>query len=88
MLLFSLCLLAMFLFWLLGHVIGFVIYIVVLFIGHVMSYWYIYGPLLMIVGLCAWLGVQQLILILILMIIVLSLSILFVTCIQKQKKHD
>lgn len=56
MLIFCLCLLAMFMFWLFGHIIGSILYLSILFVGHVISYWYFYLPLIILISLtyCFW----------------------------------
>ncbi len=82
MLTFILCLLAIFLFWLFGHLLGFCIYLLVLFIGHLISYWFLYVPLLALLGLAITIGINQLFtlialvaIIVVLLIIVLLMSL-------------
>lgn len=87
MLTFILVLFAMFLFWLFGHLLGFLIYLLILFAGHLYSYWFIYVPLLVIVGLCIWLGVTNLIVILSLTAIVLGLCTLLVVIKERNHEH-
>ena len=73
MLIFCLCLAAMFMFWLFGHVIGFLLYVMILFVDHLISYWYLYGPLLLIVILGIWFGITHLIVLAMLTIVILLL---------------
>ncbi|MET3356685.1 UNVERIFIED_ORG: putative phage infection (PIP) family protein YhgE [Leuconostoc holzapfelii] len=75
MLIFCLCLAAMFLFWLFGHVLGFCLYIVILFVGHLISYWYLYGPLLIVTILGTWFGITNLIVLALLTILILVLCL-------------
>ena len=74
MLIFCLCLLAMFVFWLFGHIIGTILYLSILFVGHVISYWYFYLPLIILISLVIAFGIKSVLMILVL-IIILSLSL-------------
>lgn len=75
MLIFCLCLLAMFLFWLFGHIIGTILYLSILFVGHVISYWYFYLPLIILMSLVIAFGIKSVLMILVLIILILSLSL-------------
>lgn len=78
MLIFCLCIFAMFMFSLFGHVIGFLLYVVILFVGHLFSYWYLYGPLLLLVILGIWFGITNLIVLAMLTIVILLLCLALV----------
>lgn len=86
MLVFCLCLLGMFTIWLLGHVIGFMLYLLILFVGHLLSYWYLYGPLFAFIGLCNWIGISNLVTIMILAMIILTLMVILVLVIQRHQE--
>ncbi len=75
MLIFCLCLLAMFLFWLFGHIIGTILYLSILFVGYVISYWYFYLPLIILMSLVIALGIKSVLAMLVLIILILSLSL-------------
>ncbi|QEA42536.1 hypothetical protein FGL85_08500 [Leuconostoc pseudomesenteroides] len=75
MLIFCLCLLAMFVFWLFGHIIGTILYLSILFVGHVISYWYFYLPLIILISLAIAFGIKSILAMLVLLIIILSLSL-------------
>jgi len=51
MLIFCACLLAMFLFWLLGDILDTFLYLGILFVDHLISYWYFYLPLIILISL-------------------------------------
>lgn len=73
MLIFCLCLLAMFLFWLFGHIIGTILYVSILFVGHVILYWYFYLPLIILISLTIAFGIKSVFAMLVLIILILSL---------------
>lgn len=75
MLIFCLCLLAMFLFWLLGHIIGTILYLSILFVGHFISYWYFYLPLIILISLAIAFGIKSVLAMLVLIILILSLAL-------------
>ncbi|WP_349550099.1 hypothetical protein [Leuconostoc pseudomesenteroides] len=83
--LFMLCLLGFFVVWLFGHVLGFGLYLIVLFIGHLLAYWYIYCPLGILVWLCLSFGVQNILLILAAVIIILAL-VLTITLVSSKSE--
>lgn len=87
MLIFILCLLAMFIVWVLGHVIGFLCYLFILFVGHIMSYWYLYGSLIMMIVLCSWFGIHQIVAGLSLLALTLILMIIL-TVIHQHASHE
>ena len=72
MLIFCFCLLAMFLFWLFGHIIGTILYLSILFVGNLISYWYFYLPLIILISLAIAFGM----LVLIILILALALSLM------------
>lgn len=88
--LFMLCLLGFFVIWLFGHVLGFILYLIVLFIGHLLAYWYIYCPLGILVWLCLAFGVNNILLILgaIITILVLTLIIVLVSRKSETSHHS
>ncbi len=86
MLVFCLCLLGMFTIWLLGHIIGYMLYLLILFFGHLVIYWYLYGPLFTFIGLCNWIGINNLVTMMILAIIILSLMVILVLVIQRHQE--
>ncbi len=88
--LFMLCLLGFFCIWLFGHLFGFTLYLIVLFIGHLLTYWYIYCPLGIVVWLCLAFGVQNILLVLgaIIIILVLSLTIILVSKQYETSHHS
>ena len=51
MLIFCACLLTMFLFWLLGNILDTFLYLGILFVDHLISYWYFYLPLIILISL-------------------------------------
>ncbi len=73
MLIFCLCLLAMFLFWLFGHIIGTILYVSILCVGHVILYWYFYLPLIILIILTIAFGIKSVLAMLVLIILILSL---------------
>lgn len=75
MLIFCLCLLAMFMFWLFGHIIGTILYLSILFVGHVISYWYFYLPLIILMSLVIAFGIKSVLAILVLIILSLTLAL-------------
>jgi hypothetical protein len=75
MLIFCLCLLAMFLFWLFGHIIGIILYLSILFVGHLISYWYFYLPLISLISLAIAFGIKSVLAMLVLIILILSLAL-------------
>lgn len=75
MLIFCLCLLAMFMFWLFGHIIGAILYLSILFVGHVISYWYFYLPLCIFISVAIAFGIKSVLAMLVLIIIALSLAL-------------
>ena len=52
MLIFCFCLLAMFLFWLFGRILGTLLYVLILIFGHLFNYWHLYLPVFIIA--CIW----------------------------------
>lgn len=52
MLIFCLCLLAMFLFWLFGYILGTLLYVLILIFGHLFNYWHLYLPVFIIACIC------------------------------------
>lgn len=87
MLISCLCLLAMFVCWLFGHILGYLIYLVILFTGHIINFWAFYLSILTLVLMIHWIGIKQLtvILILILVIAIILLLSLFLT--WQLRKH-
>lgn len=85
MLIFFGCLLAMFLMWLFGHILGAILYVLILFVGHLISFWYIYLPAAIIIGLCVMIGTIQVVTILALLVVALLLTLLIVM--QLNKSH-
>ncbi|MCT4387784.1 hypothetical protein EFN46_06100 [Leuconostoc pseudomesenteroides] len=61
MLIFCLCLLAMFLLWLFGHILGTLLYVLILIFGHIFNYRHLYLPVFIIA--CIWhhIGTQNMI---------------------------
>jgi len=76
MLFFCLCLLAMFLFWLFGHIIGTILYLSILFVGHLISYWYFYLPLIILISLAIASGIKSILAMLVLIILSLALALM------------
>jgi len=87
MLIFCLCLLAMFVCWLFGHILGYFIYLAILFTGHIINFWAFYLSIFTLVLMIHWIGITQLtvILILILVIAIILLLSLFLT--WQLRKH-
>ncbi|ARR88325.1 hypothetical protein FEZ47_07630 [Leuconostoc mesenteroides] len=75
MLIFCLCLLAMFLFWLFGHIVGTILYLSILLVGHVISYWYFYLPLIILISLAIAFGIKSVLAMLVLIILILALAL-------------
>lgn len=75
MLFFCLCLLAMFLFWLFGHIIGTILYLSILFVGHLISYWYFYLPFIILISLAIAFGIKSVLAMLELIIIIMSIAL-------------
>ncbi|TDV88218.1 hypothetical protein C7818_11918 [Leuconostoc mesenteroides] len=75
MLIFCFCLLAMFQFWLFGHIIGNILYLGILFVGHLISYWYFYLPLIILISLAIVFGIKSILAMLSLIVIILSLTL-------------
>ena len=75
MLIFCLCLLAMFLFWLFGHIIGTILYLSILFVGHLISYWYFYLPLIILISLAIVFDIKSVLAMLVLIIIIMSIAL-------------
>lgn len=75
MLIFCLCLLAMFMFWLFGHIVGTIIYLGILFVGYLISYWYFYLPLFILVSFVIAFGIKSVLAIMILIVLILSLTL-------------
>lgn len=75
MLIFCFCLLAMFLFWLFGHIIGTILYLSILFVGNLISYWYFYLPLIILISLTIAFGIKSVLAILVLIILSLTLAL-------------
>lgn len=73
MLISCLCLLAMFLFWLFGHIMGTILYLSILFVGHFISYWYFYLSLIILISLAIVFGIKSILAMLVLIILILSL---------------
>ncbi len=63
----------MFLFWLFGHIIGTILYLSILFVGHLISYWYFYLPLIILISLAIAFGIKSVLAMLVLIIPILSL---------------
>ena len=76
MLIFCLCLLAMFVFWLFGHIIGTILYLSILFVGHLISYWYFYLPLIILISLAIASGTKSILAMLVLIILSLALALI------------
>lgn len=76
MLIFCFCLLAMFLFWLFGHIIGTILYLSILFVGHLISYWYFYLPLIILISLAIASGIKSILAMLVLIILSLALALM------------
>ena len=76
MLIFCLCLLAMFLFWLFGHIIGTILYLSILFVDHLISYWYFYLPLIILISLAIASGIKSILAMLVLIILSLALALM------------
>lgn len=76
MLIFCLCLLAMFVFWLFGHIIGTILYLSILFVGHLISYWYFYLPLIILISLAIASGIKSILAMLVLIILSLALALM------------
>ena len=62
-------------FWLFGHIIGTIIYLGILFVGHLISYWYFYLPLIILMSLAIAFGIKSVLMMLVLIIIILSLAL-------------
>lgn len=75
MLIFCLCLLAMFLFWLFGNIMGTILYLSILFVGHLISYWYFYLPLIILISLAIAFSIKSILVMLVLIILILSLAL-------------
>ncbi|MHA7982774.1 hypothetical protein [Leuconostoc mesenteroides] len=73
MLIFCACLLAMFLFWLLGNILDTFLYLGILFVDHLISYWYFYLPLIILISLAIAFGIKSVLAMLVLIILILSL---------------
>ena len=75
MLIFCLCLLAMFLFWLFVHIMGTILYLSILFVGHFISYWYFYLSLIILISQAIVFGIKSILAMLALIVIILSLAL-------------
>lgn len=75
MLIFCACLLAMYLFWLLGNILDTFLCLGILFVDHLISYWYFYLPLIILISLAIAFGIKSILAMLSLIVIILSLAL-------------
>ncbi|MBZ6000186.1 hypothetical protein [Leuconostoc gelidum] len=78
MLIFCACLLAMFLFWLLGNILDTFLYLGILFVDHLISYWYFYLPLIILISLAIAFGIKGILAMLVLIILIQSLALVLI----------
>ncbi|QAT27608.1 hypothetical protein EQZ98_05505 [Leuconostoc mesenteroides] len=86
MLIFCACLLTMLLFWLLGNILGTFLYLGILFVDHLISYWYFYLPLIILISLAIAFGIKSVLAMLVL--IILTLSLVLAVSIYRQRYHN
>lgn len=87
MLIFCLCLLGMFVCWLFGHLIGYLLYFGILFFAHVIHFWPLYLSLFTVMLLIHWIGITQLTVLLVLtLLIAIALCVSLILTLQL-KKH-